>query len=74
MPKDLTESTLSGAFVSIISLVIMGLLFFSELRNYLSLNESSEMYIDETSGTEKIRVNLDIIFPNLPCDILSLDA
>lgn len=46
MPADLTEPTLSGALVSIISTAIMIILFLSELSGYLAISEISEMYID----------------------------
>jgi hypothetical protein len=32
------------------------------------------MFVDINRGGEQIRVNMDIAFPNFPCDILSLDA
>eukprot|EP00397_Hematodinium_sp_SG-2012_P049977 GEMP01057872.1.p1 GENE.GEMP01057872.1~~GEMP01057872.1.p1 ORF type:complete len:285 (+),score=46.97 GEMP01057872.1:220-1074(+) len=32
------------------------------------------MFIDEARGTDKLQVNLDIVFPKAPCDVLSLDA
>jgi len=46
LPKDLTEPTLSGALVSIISTVIMVCLFISEFSSYLNVTETSEMYVD----------------------------
>lgn len=52
----------------------MVILFISELQGYLAISEISEMYVDVGRGDEKIRVNMDIIFPNFPCDILSVDA
>jgi hypothetical protein len=35
---------------------------------------SSEMFIDINRGGEKLRVNLDISFPAMPCDLISLDV
>ena len=32
------------------------------------------MFVDINRGGEQIRVNMDVTFPNFPCDILSLDA
>lgn len=60
LPSDLTEPTLSGALVSIVSSVIMIILFVSEFNGYLSIEESSEMYVDVEQGLQKIRVNMDI--------------
>jgi hypothetical protein len=73
LPSDLTEPTLSGALVSIISAIIMVILFLSEFYGYMQVTEISEMFVDISRGDQKIVVNLDIEFPNLPCDILSLD-
>lgn len=32
------------------------------------------MFVDINRGGERIRVNLDVVFHRMPCDILSLDA
>jgi len=74
LPTDLSEPTTSGALVSIIATVIMLLLFISELRDYIALDERSEMFVAGDADEKKIRVNLDIEFPKFPCDIFSLDA
>lgn len=74
LPSDLTEPTFSGAIVSIASSIIMLLLFVSEFSQYLTVEENSEMFVDVAQGGQKIRVNMDIDFINLPCDILSLDV
>ncbi len=74
LPRDLTEPTLSGAMVSIVSVIIMIILFTSELAAYIEIDETSEMYVDVSHSSDKIRVNLDVTFPRFPCDILSLDA
>ncbi|EGR31815.1 hypothetical protein IMG5_101180 [Ichthyophthirius multifiliis] len=73
LPSDLTQSTTSGAVVSIICGIIVLILFISELRSFLAIEETSEMFIDIVRGGQKIKVNLDIDFPKFPCDILSLD-
>ena len=72
IPKDYTESTLSGAasnyyfsfrcinfIVSIISGIIMVILFVSELNSYMEIDTTSEMFIDVNRGGEKV-----IIFTN----------
>jgi len=46
LPTDLTEPTLSGALISIISTLIMIILFLSEFSAYLAVTETSEMYVD----------------------------
>lgn len=72
LPSELTEPTLSGAVVSLVSTAIMIILLISEFSGYLSVEEHSEMFVDTAQGSNKIRVNLDIDFPRLPCDVFAL--
>ncbi|XP_063993800.1 endoplasmic reticulum-Golgi intermediate compartment protein 3 [Diachasmimorpha longicaudata] len=71
--EDFRVKTFSGALVTIISSVIMALLFFSELRDYLTPNLNEELFVD-TSRSSKLRINLDVIIPTISCDLLLLDA
>lgn len=32
------------------------------------------MFVDVNQGDDKLQVNLDISFPNMPCDLISLDV
>ncbi|KAM3127184.1 hypothetical protein pb186bvf_020703 [Paramecium bursaria] len=74
LPRDLTEPTNAGALISLISTIVIVWLFITELKAYIEVDNSSEMFVDVNRGGEQIRVNLDVIFHALPCDILSLDA
>lgn len=74
LPSDLTEPTISGAVVSIVSSIIMLILFLSELNSFMEVEERSEMFVDVEKGQQKIRVNMDIDFIRIPCDIVSLDV
>jgi len=40
---------------------------------YLSTDVQPELFVDTTRG-EKLRINMDITFPKLPCSYLSVDA
>jgi len=73
LPSDYLQPTYSGATLSIISTVIMVMLFLSELRSYMEIKTSSEMFIDINRGGEKLIINIDITLHRLPCMILSLD-
>lgn len=74
-PRDLTESTLSGAAVSVVTVITALILFFSEWRLYSSVKRETEMKIDGSLGTAaKMQINLDITFPKLPCEVVGLDA
>ncbi|EZA53366.1 Endoplasmic reticulum-Golgi intermediate compartment protein [Ooceraea biroi] len=70
---DILVRTFSGAIVTIISTIIMGILFMSEVNYYLTPTMSEELFVD-TSRSSKLRINLDIIVPTISCDLLSIDA
>ncbi|CEM24367.1 unnamed protein product [Vitrella brassicaformis CCMP3155] len=74
VPRDLSEPTLSGAFVSLVSATLMTWLFVSELMAYLKIRVHSEMYIDHRRDDDRLQINLDVSIHRLPCEILSLDA
>lgn len=70
---DFSHKTYTGAAVSIMAGLLMLILFASELGYYLSTDVSPELFVD-TSRNEKMRINLDIIFPEMPCSYLSIDV
>ncbi|XP_003399168.1 endoplasmic reticulum-Golgi intermediate compartment protein 3 isoform X2 [Bombus terrestris] len=70
---DILVRTFSGAVVTIISTIIMSILFLSEVNYYLTPTLSEELFVD-TSRDSKLRINLDIIVPTISCDVLSIDA
>ncbi|XP_015189165.1 PREDICTED: endoplasmic reticulum-Golgi intermediate compartment protein 3 [Polistes dominula] len=70
---DILIRTFSGAIVTIISTIIMGILFLSEVNYYLTPTLSEELFVDTSRGS-KLRINLDIIIPAISCDLLSIDA
>jgi len=67
----LLENLTPNALVSIISGLLITWLFFSELVYYLSTDVQPELFVDTTRG-EKLRINMDITFPKLPCSCSSL--
>lgn len=69
----LTLKTPSGALVSLVGLVIMGTLFIHELMFYLTTVTTHQMAVDHTQG-ETLPIHINITFPALPCQILSVDA
>eukprot|EP01130_Rhizamoeba_saxonica_P017710 TRINITY_DN8641_c0_g1_i1.p1 TRINITY_DN8641_c0_g1~~TRINITY_DN8641_c0_g1_i1.p1 ORF type:complete len:384 (-),score=71.40 TRINITY_DN8641_c0_g1_i1:43-1194(-) len=71
--EDFRIRTNSGGIVSIISAIIMFWLFFSELSLYLGTEIKPELSVD-TSRSEQLRINFNIVFPHMPCAFLSLDA
>jgi len=71
--EDFRVRTFSGAAVSIISGIFIMWLFISEFVYYLSVEVQPELFVDTTRG-EKLRINMDVMFHNLPCSYLSVDA
>jgi hypothetical protein len=71
--EDFRVRTFSGGAVSIISGLFIAWLFISEFIYYLSVEVQPELFVDTSRG-EKLRINMDVIFHNLPCSYLSVDA
>lgn len=63
---DFKERTGSGAAVSVVSICVIFLLVFSELRSYLTPVVTDHLYVDTTRG-ERIHINVNITFPSMPC-------
>ena len=74
MPRDLTEPTFCGAIVSIICTFVLVSLTIFEIQSYLKAESKAELIIDLTHRDDFVDVNLDVMFPMMPCDILSLDV
>ncbi|KAK9748973.1 hypothetical protein RND81_02G093900 [Saponaria officinalis] len=71
--EDFYSRTLSGGLITIVSSLVMILLFFSELRLYLHAVTETQLVVDTSRG-ETLRINFDVTFPALACSIVSIDA
>ncbi|KAL0368870.1 UNVERIFIED_CONTAM: Endoplasmic reticulum-Golgi intermediate compartment protein 3 [Sesamum calycinum] len=71
--EHLLQKTKSGAIVSIVGLIIMATLFLHELTYYLSTYTVHQMAVDLKRG-ETLPIHINMTFPSLPCDVLSVDA
>ena len=52
--------------VTIVSAILMFILFVSEFNYYLTTEVAPELFVDTTRG-QKLRINVDITFPRLAC-------
>jgi hypothetical protein len=71
--EDFFQRTLSGGVITLVAMIVMAVLFFSELRVFLTAITEYELSVDSSRG-EQMRINLDVTFPRLPCSVISLDV
>lgn len=71
--EDFRVKTLGGGAVTVVSGLLMFLLFVSELNYFLTTEVTPELFVDTARG-QKLRINVDVYFPKLPCVYLSIDA
>ncbi|XP_066148708.1 endoplasmic reticulum-Golgi intermediate compartment protein 3 [Euwallacea fornicatus] len=71
--EDVRIQTLGGGAISIVSILIISLLFWMEVLSYMTPNLTEELFVD-TSRSPNIEIQLDIIVPQVSCDFLALDA
>ncbi|XP_054818174.1 uncharacterized protein LOC129317811 [Prosopis cineraria] len=71
--EHLLHKTKSGALVSVLGLIIMATLFLHELGYYLTTYTVHQMSVDLKRG-ETLPIHINMTFPSLPCDVLSVDA
>ncbi|XWS27885.1 hypothetical protein CRYUN_Cryun25bG0018400 [Craigia yunnanensis] len=74
IPRDLTEASLSGAGLSIIAALAMNFLFGMELNNYLKVNTSTSIIVDNSSDGDFLRIDFNISFPALSCEFASVNV
>ena len=60
--------------MSVICTFILFALTIYEVQNYINAESHAELIIDTSHRDDFINVNIDIVFPRMPCDILSLDV
>mmetsp|Transcript_25306 Transcript_25306/g.58775 ORF Transcript_25306/g.58775 Transcript_25306/m.58775 type:complete len:371 (+) Transcript_25306:87-1199(+) len=70
---DYRIQTKSGGLISLVALILMALMFISELRNYLAVEVIDHIIVDTTLN-QKLPIGLNITFPHLRCDEVSVDT
>ncbi|RWR93007.1 endoplasmic reticulum-Golgi intermediate compartment protein 3 [Cinnamomum micranthum f. kanehirae] len=67
-----SRRTISGGIITLVSAILMLILFISELRLYLLAVTETKLVVNTSRG-ETLRINFDITFPALACSVVSLD-
>eukprot|EP00758_Cryptobia_borreli_P010898 Tbor_TRINITY_DN5612_c0_g1::TRINITY_DN5612_c0_g1_i1::g.8634::m.8634/K20367/ERGIC3, ERV46; endoplasmic reticulum-Golgi intermediate compartment protein 3 len=71
--RDARDKTTFGAFFSIVSIVVMAILTISEVRYYFTSITKRDLFVDPSvDGT--ISITLNISFPHVPCDLITIDS
>lgn len=73
VPDDLRTQSTTGGAISLVSFIVIFLLFTSELVSFLSPERTTKLSVDSGVG-EKLRIHLDVDFPNVNCEIMGVDA
>ena len=71
--EDVRVRTNFGAWLTIISGVLITLLTFTEWNDYRSIDLKPRIVVDQSRG-EKLGIDFNITFPRVPCYLLSLDV
>ncbi|MCJ1289738.1 hypothetical protein MMC34_001271 [Xylographa carneopallida] len=71
--EDARVRTTSGGIVTIASLLIVLYLVWGEWADYRRVVVLPELIVDKGRG-EKMEIHLNITFPRVPCELLSLDV
>ena len=72
VPADLTEATLAGGTISLLSSLAMAYLFVSNFRSFLQIETVTSVRLDE-SQEKKIQINFNVTLHHLPCRFASVD-
>jgi hypothetical protein len=71
--EDARVRTTSGGIVTLTSLIIILWLSWGEWADYRRVTISPELVVDKARG-EKMEIALNISFPRVPCELLTLDV
>ena len=71
--EDARIRTSSGGIVTIASLLIVLYLVWAEWADYRRVHVHPELVVDKSRG-ERMEIHLNISFPRIPCELLTLDV
>lgn len=71
--EDARIRTTSGGIVTIVSLIVVLFLAWGEWADYRRVVIHPELIVDKGRG-ERMEIHLNITFPRVPCELLTLDV
>jgi len=71
--EDARVRTTSGGIVTISSILVILYLLLVEWNDYCRVIVKSELIVDKGRG-EKMEIHMNITFPRIPCELLTLDV
>jgi hypothetical protein len=71
--EDARVRTTSGGVVTLSSILIILWLVWGEWAEYRRVVVRPELVVDKSRG-EKMEIHLNITFPRIPCELLTLDV
>lgn len=71
--EDARVRTTSGGIVTVVSLLAIIYLVFGEWSDYRRITVHPELVVDKSRG-EKMEIHMNITFPRVPCELLTLDV
>lgn len=73
VPHDLRTQSTAGGAISLLSFVLIAVLFLSELLSYLTPRRSTTLSVD-AGLDDTLTIFLDVNFPYVNCDLMGVDA
>lgn len=73
IPADLTETTVTGAALSVAACLFMGVLFVVELYAFLSTTVETGVMLD-TNTDSLLRINFNVTMLDLQCEYAAVDV
>ncbi len=72
--EDVNKPTIVGSLLSLSAISIMIFLFFRQLIDFYSYHTKTDSVVHQPKNAdEQISINMELLFNNVPCNLLSLD-
>lgn len=71
--EDARVRTTSGGIVTVVSLLVIFYLVIAEWSDFRRVVVHPELVVDKSRG-EKMEIHMNITFPRIPCELLTLDV